>query len=52
MPQMMPMSWLMLFTFFLMMFMLFNTINYFMFMPQKKDTMTSTNITMNMTWKW
>nr|YP_010939055.1 ATP synthase F0 subunit 8 [Cryptocercus punctulatus]AVN68139.1 ATP synthase F0 subunit 8 [Cryptocercus punctulatus]WLF00967.1 ATP synthase F0 subunit 8 [Cryptocercus punctulatus] len=35
MPQMMPLSWLMLMTFFSLTFMMFNTMNYFM------HTMTS-----------
>nr|AVN68005.1 ATP synthase F0 subunit 8 [Melanozosteria nitida] len=52
MPQMMPLSWLILFMFFSTMFMLFNFINYFSFMPMKLLTeKKSINIKM-LNWKW
>nr|YP_010620931.1 ATP synthase F0 subunit 8 [Bundoksia longissima]WAX39262.1 ATP synthase F0 subunit 8 [Bundoksia longissima] len=52
MPQMMPLSWLMLYIFFSIMFMLFNFINYFSYIPMMvsmKNKMINKKIT---TWKW
>nr|AVN68196.1 ATP synthase F0 subunit 8 [Melanozosteria sp. Cairns, Australia] len=52
MPQMMPLSWLMLFIFFSIMFMMFNFINYFSYIPIKFLTeKKKINIKM-MNWKW
>nr|YP_010538736.1 ATP synthase F0 subunit 8 [Pteroptyx tener]QTC08244.1 ATP synthase F0 subunit 8 [Pteroptyx tener]QTC08257.1 ATP synthase F0 subunit 8 [Pteroptyx tener]QTC08270.1 ATP synthase F0 subunit 8 [Pteroptyx tener]QTC08283.1 ATP synthase F0 subunit 8 [Pteroptyx tener]UYE92347.1 ATP synthase F0 subunit 8 [Pteroptyx tener] len=51
MPQMAPLSWLNLFIFFIMIFMLFNVMNYFSLIYKnnniKKDTKKSI-----ITWKW
>nr|QDA21662.1 ATP synthase F0 subunit 8 [Trigomphus carus] len=53
MPQMAPMSWLMLFMFFTIMMIMFNMINYYSFTPKitsenidKKHKIESKN------WKW
>nr|UGN61748.1 ATP synthase F0 subunit 8 [Cryptocercus maluogouensis] len=52
MPQMMPMSWTMLFMFFSTTFMLFNFMNYFMYNPMKKKTMTKKIQITEKIWKW
>nr|WAX39275.1 ATP synthase F0 subunit 8 [Bundoksia longissima] len=52
MPQMMPLSWLMLYIFFSIMFMLFNFTNYFSYIPMMmlmKNKMVNKKIT---AWKW
>nr|ALO76111.1 ATP synthase F0 subunit 8 [Ptilodactyla sp. PTY01] len=52
MPQMAPMNWTMLFITFCMIFLLFNSLNYFMFSyPVNTQSNIKTNkFTMN--WKW
>nr|AFU50202.1 ATP synthase F0 subunit 8 [Phaedon armoraciae]APX40827.1 ATP synthase F0 subunit 8 [Phaedon tumidulus] len=51
MPQMMPLNWLILMFFFIMIFLLFNIMNYFMFSYKIKSFKNfSKNITYN--WKW
>nr|YP_006504042.1 ATP synthase F0 subunit 8 [Cryptocercus relictus]AFM92542.1 ATP synthase F0 subunit 8 [Cryptocercus relictus] len=52
MPQMMPMSWTILFMFFSTTFMMFNLMNYFMYNPTKKKEMTKKIKTMEKIWKW
>nr|AVN67778.1 ATP synthase F0 subunit 8 [Periplaneta brunnea] len=52
MPQMMPLSWLMLFIFFSMMFMLFNFMNYFSYIPMKMLTEKKMINIKIMNWKW
>nr|AVN68227.1 ATP synthase F0 subunit 8 [Phyllodromica sp. Phil] len=52
MPQMMPLSWMMLFLFFCVTFMMFNFMNYYSytFYPSLKS---KNNIDLNqMNWKW
>nr|QXT44118.1 ATP synthase F0 subunit 8 [Heimitermes laticeps]QXT44157.1 ATP synthase F0 subunit 8 [Heimitermes laticeps] len=52
MPQMMPMEWALLYTTFLMTFMMFNIMNYFIQSPHRQ-TKTKKNINTNKTnWKW
>nr|AVN67216.1 ATP synthase F0 subunit 8 [Allacta bimaculata] len=52
MPQMMPISWLMLFMFFSMNFMMINMINYYIYMPEPSST-SKKNINIKiMSWKW
>nr|AVN67257.1 ATP synthase F0 subunit 8 [Platyzosteria sp. AUS3] len=52
MPQMMPLSWFILFMFFSMMFMMFNLLNYYSYIPIKLLTeKSSINIKM-LNWKW
>nr|QXF68507.1 ATP synthase F0 subunit 8 [Pseudovates peruviana] len=52
MPQMMPLNWLMLFTFFSIMLILFNVMNYYI--PFKKASNLSTFKMINkiLSWKW
>nr|QXF68520.1 ATP synthase F0 subunit 8 [Stagmatoptera biocellata] len=52
MPQMMPLNWLMLFSFFSIMLMLFNVLNYYV--PFKKSTnlMKIKTLTKTLNWKW
>nr|WKU83758.1 ATP synthase F0 subunit 8 [Argentinomyia sp. ECU10] len=53
MPQMAPISWLSLFMLFSIIFILFNSMNYFIYFPllikSKNIKSTSTN---SMNWKW
>nr|YP_010946287.1 ATP synthase F0 subunit 8 [Allacta robusta]WGO57005.1 ATP synthase F0 subunit 8 [Allacta robusta] len=52
MPQMMPLSWLNMFMFFITMYMLFNTMNYFT-MNKMKFKFYKMNLTSKVTsWKW
>nr|YP_010890846.1 ATP synthase F0 subunit 8 [Ceriagrion auranticum]WJK72283.1 ATP synthase F0 subunit 8 [Ceriagrion auranticum] len=53
MPQMAPMSWMMLFTFFTMMFIIIMTMNYYIYIP-KMEKMEKEDIFSNktMNWKW
>nr|ARH53964.1 ATP synthase F0 subunit 8 [Orsodacne cerasi] len=51
MPQMAPLNWLMLFWFFIMIYMIFNSMNYFSFLYEPKfKFMTKKIIKIN--WKW
>nr|UDD86576.1 ATP synthase F0 subunit 8 [Cryptocercus tianbaensis] len=52
MPQMMPMSWTMLFLFFSTTFMLFNFMSYFMYNPTKKKLMGKKIQITEKFWKW
>nr|QXI86571.1 ATP synthase F0 subunit 8 [Coxotermes boukokoensis] len=52
MPQMMPMEWTLLYTTFLMTFLMFNIMNYFIQSPNQQ-TKSKKNININKTnWKW
>nr|YP_009350939.1 ATP synthase F0 subunit 8 [Jugositermes tuberculatus]AIY61740.1 ATP synthase F0 subunit 8 [Jugositermes tuberculatus]AQP28160.1 ATP synthase F0 subunit 8 [Jugositermes tuberculatus] len=52
MPQMMPMEWMLLYTTFLMTFLMFNIMNYFMQSPQQQSK-TKKYINISKTnWKW
>nr|ALO76473.1 ATP synthase F0 subunit 8 [Chapuisia ellenbergeri] len=51
MPQMMPLYWLSLMFFFIMIFFLFNNLNYFNFIYKIKSTKTKLNL-LKYTWKW
>nr|ARH55199.1 ATP synthase F0 subunit 8 [Silpha tyrolensis] len=51
MPQMAPMNWLMLFLMFIMIFLLFNSMNYFSFKYPIKKTSVTKNIS-KINWKW
>nr|UFZ13885.1 ATP synthase F0 subunit 8 [Neochauliodes tamdaoensis] len=52
MPQMAPLSWLILFIFFTILFILFNIMNYFMAAPTP-ELMSSYNLkNYSLTWKW
>nr|AVN68129.1 ATP synthase F0 subunit 8 [Protagonista lugubris] len=53
MPQMMPLSWLTLLTFFSIMFLLYNLTNYFSHIPMPMKPLMKKNIIMKMlNWKW
>nr|WGO58006.1 ATP synthase F0 subunit 8 [Rhabdoblatta densimaculata] len=51
MPQMMPLSWLTLYLFFILMLLVFSFINYYSFIPSptSEKKLLSTN---SMNWKW
>nr|WON66085.1 ATP synthase F0 subunit 8 [Anotylus sp. 'Oxytelopsis' 1 HFZ-2023b] len=51
MPQMSPMNWLTLFFLFLIIFMIFNTLNYFSFTYSFKSTLMN-KIKTPINWKW
>nr|AVN67809.1 ATP synthase F0 subunit 8 [Ischnoptera bilunata] len=52
MPQMMPLSWLILYMFFIMLLLLFNFINYYSLIPYPSES-TQKKITIkNLNWKW
>nr|WHL46451.1 ATP synthase F0 subunit 8 [Acronicta hercules] len=53
MPQMMPINWLISFMFFLMIFLIFNIMNYYVF--EKKNLNKFNNLIIkskNLNWKW
>nr|YP_010146011.1 ATP synthase F0 subunit 8 [Tipula nova]QQO80814.1 ATP synthase F0 subunit 8 [Tipula nova] len=53
MPQMAPISWLLLFIIFSITLIIFNTLNYFSFLPSAPKILTTekkSNLSMN--WKW
>nr|YP_010701694.1 ATP synthase F0 subunit 8 [Dasysyrphus albostriatus]WCJ53255.1 ATP synthase F0 subunit 8 [Dasysyrphus albostriatus] len=53
MPQMAPISWLFLFMFFSMIFILFNMMNYFIYFPLTSSSKKLNKInTTSMNWKW
>nr|AFQ62280.1 ATP synthase F0 subunit 8 [Parocyusa longitarsis] len=51
MPQMAPLNWLMLFMFFIMIYLLFNFINYYSFMYSPKIS-NFKKINNKINWKW
>nr|AXS64965.1 ATP synthase F0 subunit 8 [Coleoptera sp. 6 KM-2017] len=51
MPQMAPLNWLTLMFYFIMIFMLFNSMNYFSFMYNSK-TFKKDKKKINLNWKW
>nr|ALO76199.1 ATP synthase F0 subunit 8 [Trox sp. TRO01] len=51
MPQMAPMNWLMLFIMFTMIFLLFNSINFFSFTYQPKSIQLKKSMS-KLNWKW
>nr|YP_010988513.1 ATP synthase F0 subunit 8 [Australoluciola thailandica]WOR80618.1 ATP synthase F0 subunit 8 [Australoluciola thailandica] len=51
MPQMAPLSWLNLFIFFIVIYMLFNVMNYFMLIYNNKN-IKKENKNKNILWKW
>nr|AVN67917.1 ATP synthase F0 subunit 8 [Arenivaga sp. B097] len=52
MPQMMPMSWLILFTMFIMTLLMFNSINYYSNILLYKSHGNKNMILKYMNWKW
>nr|QVL27761.1 ATP synthase F0 subunit 8 [Monopis longella] len=53
MPQMMPLNWLFLFFFFIIIFILFNMLNYFIFKINLNNKLSNNNYlkSLNFTWK-
>nr|YP_009250301.1 ATP synthase F0 subunit 8 [Panchlora nivea]AMW91056.1 ATP synthase F0 subunit 8 [Panchlora nivea] len=51
MPQMMPLSWLTLFMFFVSMLLIFSFMNYFSFIPMPESIKKSLKIK-SLNWKW
>nr|YP_009995405.1 ATP synthase F0 subunit 8 [Ochthebius lividipennis]QNP09821.1 ATP synthase F0 subunit 8 [Ochthebius lividipennis] len=52
MPQMAPMNWLMLFIMFTLIFILFNSMNYFSFKYNNSDKKIMTKNMIKLNWKW
>nr|APT41459.1 ATP synthase F0 subunit 8 [Micropygomyia cayennensis] len=53
MPQMAPLMWLTLFIFFLMMYLLFNIMNYFSYIIESKTLTENKSInSSSLNWKW
>nr|YP_010827576.1 ATP synthase F0 subunit 8 [Galinthias amoena]WFD61172.1 ATP synthase F0 subunit 8 [Galinthias amoena] len=52
MPQMMPLNWLMLFSFFSFLLLTFNVMNYYSFFIKSTSLYSTKVITKNMIWKW
>nr|UXG19019.1 ATP synthase F0 subunit 8 [Mesembrius sp.] len=52
MPQMAPISWLSLFLLFSLIFMLFNMVNYFIYVPSMPKSSSYKITTNSMNWKW
>nr|WRO44835.1 ATP synthase F0 subunit 8 [Prothemus semimetallicus] len=53
MPQMAPLSWLNLFLFFIMIFLIFNSLNFFYFNKSFKSQEKKTSSLLNkISWKW
>nr|WDW20244.1 ATP synthase F0 subunit 8 [Bhutanitis mansfieldi] len=52
MPQMMPLNWLMYFFFFMMIFLMFNIMNYFIFINKNKNLSLKKMMFKNFNWKW
>nr|YP_009441672.1 ATP synthase F0 subunit 8 [Amara communis]AOY39191.1 ATP synthase F0 subunit 8 [Amara communis] len=53
MPQMAPMNWLFLYIMFNMIFLMFNFLNYYMFLIKNTmNTFKNKNITKKLNWKW
>nr|YP_010259502.1 ATP synthase F0 subunit 8 [Ahamus yushuensis]UIX24742.1 ATP synthase F0 subunit 8 [Ahamus yushuensis]UJP71234.1 ATP synthase F0 subunit 8 [Thitarodes sp. XS20]WRY71462.1 ATP synthase F0 subunit 8 [Ahamus luquensis] len=53
MPQMYPLNWIMLFIYFILIFILFNILNYYIYMYKSNNLnnkLLFKNI--NLTWKW
>nr|QRW36400.1 ATP synthase F0 subunit 8 [Sanfilippodytes adelardi] len=52
MPQMAPMNWLILYMFFSMVFILFNFMNYYMFISESKLNNIKKISSKSLNWKW
>nr|AIW64968.1 ATP synthase F0 subunit 8 [Nyctemera arctata albofasciata] len=53
MPQMMPINWLMSFFFFLIIFLIFNIMNYYIYNNLNMNNKQKINFKkMNLNWKW
>nr|WIM00451.1 ATP synthase F0 subunit 8 [Graphium agetes] len=53
MPQMMPINWIFLFFFFILIFIIFNIMNYYIFLIKNKyNHNLFKNLKKNFNWKW
>nr|ASM82699.1 ATP synthase F0 subunit 8 [Ceratomantis saussurii] len=52
MPQMMPLNWLMLFSFFSILLIMFNVMNYYMFFNKTSSISSMKTLTKILIWKW
>nr|SPP23449.1 ATP synthase F0 subunit 8 [Graphium androcles] len=55
MPQMMPINWIMLFIFFILIFIMFNIMNYYIFSIKYNNNNIyyyMKNLKKNLSWKW
>nr|QRW36413.1 ATP synthase F0 subunit 8 [Sanfilippodytes vilis] len=52
MPQMAPMNWLILYIFFSIIFIMFNFINYYMFISESKLNNINKIMLKSLNWKW
>nr|UPX88379.1 ATP synthase F0 subunit 8 [Phytobia cambii] len=52
MPQMAPISWLLLFITFFITFIMFNMMNYYMYFPSTPKFQQMNKIIFSMNWKW
>nr|YP_009117991.1 ATP synthase F0 subunit 8 [Brachythemis contaminata]AJE75779.1 ATP synthase F0 subunit 8 [Brachythemis contaminata] len=52
MPQMAPMSWIMLFIFFSLMLITFNVMNYYLYTPHIKNMYDVSKTKKKMSWMW
>nr|YP_009489624.1 ATP synthase F0 subunit 8 [Mimoides lysithous]SPP23527.1 ATP synthase F0 subunit 8 [Mimoides lysithous] len=53
MPQMMPINWILSFIMFIMIFILFNIMNYYIFnLKNNKNFLFNKNLKKNFNWKW
>nr|YP_010166585.1 ATP synthase F0 subunit 8 [Hydrocolus stagnalis]QRV62676.1 ATP synthase F0 subunit 8 [Hydrocolus stagnalis] len=52
MPQMAPMNWIILYFFFSITFIMFNFLNYYLFLINNKKNMNSKILKNMLNWKW
>nr|YP_010309759.1 ATP synthase F0 subunit 8 [Lagorina sericea]UMR54876.1 ATP synthase F0 subunit 8 [Lagorina sericea] len=52
MPQMAPLSWLSLLFYFMVIFMLVNSLNFYSFMYQNKTSQITKKTDVKLNWKW
>nr|ACI29355.1 ATP synthase F0 subunit 8 [Myrmeleon immaculatus] len=52
MPQMSPLSWWMLFIYFIMLLIMFSIVNYYIFCYPPQKVESTSIITKSMNWKW
>nr|YP_009555374.1 ATP synthase F0 subunit 8 [Triodia sylvina]AZU95911.1 ATP synthase F0 subunit 8 [Triodia sylvina] len=53
MPQMYPLNWIMLFIFFILIFIMFNIMNYYIYLKKNKNIFKKLFSTkLNLIWKW
>nr|UFZ13898.1 ATP synthase F0 subunit 8 [Neochauliodes umbratus] len=52
MPQMAPLNWLILFIFFIILFIMFNIMNYFTISPNPESSSSYNLKNYSLTWKW